>query len=571
MKKKITSLLCVAALCGATTAAVCPTAIAQTSEYADEVKVVGYETINGQDIQSAKELSVTDEWIYTMLYDRLLDLDSSGDWSPSIAEDWWLGYPSSSRSAARLNMPPAADWGAEEGPLPDLPDFDDDYDTPFDLEGCGFGSFVPTRGWNDFLGGPGPLILNLQIRDDIYFHDDHPLDAYAIEDWITYAQLSPYIDTVIYKQWQPVVRMDVWNESTISLYLSFKDLDYGFADFMYSLASPTASIARLNEEWNIVGSGAYDMYSISKEDDVVTSVTLKRYDDWWADTGSVRTEYVTFIGVEENSIRKVMYLTGEADIVFLDGEHYTEYNDERYDYRYISTNPIVAFYNPSSIAMMDINLRLACQYAINSRAIINYNNFSIKSNDFWAYRYLYQYRDPGIFLQQYKDERLIPNYDSVNLSLYVDSTFNSKYRVAEIIQKNLAEIQMPYYGDLSINCVIYDDNSDGVDSGYYDIIIKEIDLNDINSIYNSFKIFDATSDLEDLLARAKRAASEGSYFQSYYDVQKYCFNEQSYMTYLGWKNEVVATHNSVDGLSLPSGLSPLGTMSRLDFRFVRKN
>ena len=40
MKKKITSLLCAAAICGTATAAVCPAAVAQTDEYASEVKIL---------------------------------------------------------------------------------------------------------------------------------------------------------------------------------------------------------------------------------------------------------------------------------------------------------------------------------------------------------------------------------------------------------------------------------------------------------------------------------------------------------------------------------------------------
>ncbi len=544
MKKQITALLCSAIVCGTACAAAMPRINATGVQYADEISIAAYEPIGDLDIFSAKEVSATDEWIFNTAYDRLLEVDDEGHLQPSLIESWeFVGYDSYSMSMSKLkSLPPAGDWNSSweyHNFLPDSP-----------YEAKGYKSDPPTRGWDEYLDGDGLLIIQLNFRDDLNFNDGCPVNAETVKEMI-YNVRGSSRDTLIYKQWQPVYRLEQIDDFSLQLYLSFSGLNYGFMDFMYGLASPYGSIVH-KEGDETIGSGAYNIVSNTAD-----GVKLERNEDWWG--GSVPTQYITFKTSENNTVRYSMLHSGEADIGFLDGEgSVNQYDEYEFNYEYVETNPIVAFYNPNSYILHDLNMRRACDYGINNYRIGTMVNLSNYSNDFWAYVDSFDWQSA----KQYMWNAGYP--DSVKLKMLAANDYVNK-TIAEIVQNYLAEIGI----ETEIDIVPSDLLEYEASSGNYDIVLAEIDLHNINSIYNAFKNRDE-DELSQYISLARSAAAEGSCFRSYYDVQKYCYNEAAYMTYFGWRNKVVASNFDVKGFELPQGLYPLGDMSRLDFRWVYK-
>jgi len=542
MKKQITALLCSAVVCGTTCAAVMPRANATEELYAERITIAVCESASDADIFSAKEVSVTDEWVFNMAYDRLLEVDDDGYLQPSLIESWeFVGYDSYSMSMSKLkSFPSAGDWNSYgEYFLPDSP-----------YEAKGYKSDFPTRGWDEYLDGDGLLIIQLNFRDDLNFNDGCPVNAETVKEMI-YNVKGSNRDTLIYKQWQPVYKVECMDDLTMQLYLSFSGLNYGFMDFMYGLASPYGSIVH-KEGDEIVGSGAYN---ISVKENYI--IELYRNEYWWG--GNVPTQNITFTICEDNDISCELLRRGEADIGILDGEESVyQYDEEAFDYAYVETNPIVAFYNPNSEFLYDVRIRQACDYGIYNSQILAMLNLSDRSNDFWTIEYPYDYHLAKELVRE------VGYPDGVQLKMLSADDYVNK-TIAEIVQNYLAEI--------GIETEIYIVPSDLLEyeasSGNYDIVLAEIDLHNINSIYNAFKNRDE-DELSQYISLARSAAAEGSCFRSYYDVQKYCYNEAAYMTYFGWRNKVVASNFDVKGFELPQGLYPLGDMSRLDFRWVYK-
>lgn len=549
MKKQITALLCSAIVCGTACAAL-PRANATEVECANKISIAAYEPVGDLDIFSVTEVSSTEEWIFNMVYDRLLEVDDEGQLQPSLIESWeFVGYDSYSMSMSKLkSLPPAGDWNSSWEYHSLLPDLPENPSEPFEWQG--YKSPVPTRGWDDYLDGDGLLIIQLNLRDDLNFNDGCPIITETVKEMIFNAKGSNS-DTLIYRQWQPVYKVECIDDFTMQLYLSFSGLNYGFMDFMYGLASPYGSIVH-KEGDEIIGSGAYNVV-----DNNNYIINLARNDNWWG--GSVPTPNITFVISEDNDIRYSMLHSGEADISILDGEESVyQYYEETFDYAYVETNPIVAFYNPNSEYLYDVRMRRACDYGIYNSPIGTMVNLSDRSNDFWTI--IDSYDD--YFAKVLMAEAGYPDGVRLNM-LAADDQVNKT--IAEIAQRYLAEIGI----DLLIDLVPSDLFENDATSGNYDIILAEIDLHNINSIYNAFKNRDE-DELSQYISLARSAAAEGSCFRSYYDVQKYCYNEAAYMTYFGWRNKVVASNFDVKGFELPQGLYPLGDMSRLDFRWVYK-
>ena len=400
------------------------------------------------------------------------------------------------------------------------------------------------------MDGDGLLIIQLNFRDDLNFNDGCPVNAETVKEMI-YNVKGSSRDTLIYKQWQPVYRLEQIDDCSLQLYLSFSGLNYGFMDFMYGLASPYGSIVH-KEGDEIIGSGAYNIVSNTAD-----GVKLERNEDWWG--GSVPTQYITFKTSENNTVRYSMLHSGEADIGFLDGEDSVDqYYEYEFNYEYVETNPIVAFYNPNSEFLYDVRMRRACDYGIYNSLIGTMVNLSDRSNDFWTIVDSYD----DCFAKVLMAEAGCP--DGVKLKMLAADDHVNKM-IAEIVRLNLIEIGI----ETEIDIVPSDLLEYEASSGNYDIVLAEIDLHNINSIYNAFKNRDE-DELSQYISLARSAAAEGSYCRSYYEVQKYCYNEQYYMTYFGWRNKVVASNFDVKGFELPQGLYPLGDMSRMDFRWVYK-
>ena len=560
MKKKITSLLCAAAMCGTATAAVCPTAAAQTDTGASDVTVLAYEPFGTMDIRTAGTLSTTDEWAYNMMYDTLLEMTADGKWQPSILESWeWASeedMPENTlRQACAYSVKNSLATSYTGGIAGDLPDLPQNPTYPVFMDGCGFESPFPIDGWNDFLTGEGRPVLRMKVRENLTFSDGYDINAQTITEWIDYAK-SAGSNTAIYKQWRPVVQTYMEDDYTFLIELSFAGLNYKFADFMYNLTTPAASIAHIDEEGNVSGSGSYGLDYVGETESGLPVARLKK-------RGS--TDTVSFVVVQDDTEREMIYQVGEGDIAILNGNSSVTVPEENIG----KTNPIIAFYNTNSEKMSNIALRKACNYAIDNEAIIDLNGLSFESNTVWKLGSYYNSETFPLdvaadWLTQYKSETGITD-EFVTVTLHHDGTELGR-NISTKIGENLATA--------GIICDIYggDILPDEDFNGVYDIELKEVDLRNVNSVYNAFKGYESGNDADFtyLLDRADSAANVGSYCRSYYEVQQYCFNNMSYMTYFGYKNMRVAVQSGVSGLYMPQGVFPLGDMDRLDFRNVVK-
>ena len=104
-------------------------------------------------------------------------------------------------------------------------------------------------------------------------------------------------------------------------------------------------------------------------------------------------------------------------------------------------------------------------------------------------------------------------------------------------------------------------------NGNYDIILKEIDLHNVNSAYNTL-YGKGNTDLDDWLDSASIATIEGSFMQAHAAAQYINYTEEAYVTNLGWQKKAVIRNQNVSGISICEGFNPLGDASTLDFRFI---
>jgi len=593
MKKIISLCMATAMFLGVTGTAIKPIKGVADMDENNTLVIAVDEELGDLDIFTQTEYSSGTDYVYRMAYDRLLEFDAQGNLCYSLATGMYI-------------LPDDGGDGSVDNPLPDETlrqgsAILDDYTLPAEWpEGE-----VP--GWKSSpgniltnvddlrffqLGGDGiDLVINL--REGIMGADGEFFDAYDFREFIEYVMLHTSRDSLVFKQWNAIANYDfdstissvdvsILNNYSVALKLQLNVVQLSITDFIYSLASPIAAIIPLDyygiPAQYVHGSamGAYKFMDNDGADN--NEVTLQRNQDWWKQTYTgeryIRLQYDADINFQGLS-------NGNVDMLICDSKDYYDYIDDEGQIQGCSVykaegNPIMLTFNPESVIGSNIKVRMALSILL---AQENDNKFGLNEDaslETDPYGGVLSYEAHGLWSL---DEHIInPDfaYDLLEDSGYFDVDGSG-----HIIDLNvmIPEDNNVYYEYL-INCMnqillgtgvvlqIYNQSSSTMGQ-QYDFILSEINVCDINSVYNTcYGKFD--DDLDELIEEAILAANHDTYTTVNAQIQGDIYRKL-YMINLGWKNKMFLLKNGVSGFALPgNGFNTTGDISRIDFRWVSK-
>lgn len=548
--KKLLSVISAAALCAVPYAGYVSTA-ANADTRADVI-IAASDELPCNDIFEVTKGVDSDMWTYTMIYDRLFEMSADGESiEPSLAVGYTIGDSASGYSARSKNAVARALRSGIENPFYD---YDPAWEDPYE------DSDPYSEGNGNYLGGDGPLVLTIQLRDDVLFTDGYNLTSEDVGRLISFAQGLPD-DTLLYKQWAPVKEFRYIDDQTFELELGFSTTDIGYMDFMYGMASPMGSIVKPPEyEWeSAIGTGAYKITDASSKQYVM----FERNDDWW--NGIVPSQTIEMLPSFGDNLQYVLG-SGDIDIGYASKAEYDYwYYSSDYGYNYIIGNPIILRYNLDKSYFADDYLRKAIDYAINND-IISHDclNATEANNDYWTYAARYDPFNAKDPLVGAVTELKVLGNEKYSSDLQV------LQNVFEVFYNNKLE---SYYGhddyriNMSANSCSEDELKEKLKTGDYDIYFEEIDLCDANAMIKNFGNLD--SGCEEWADKIKRSADYETYKATSESLLTWLY-ENAYISYLGWDSGVIVRRQDVYGFDAPTGSYPFGDTSRLDFRYVYK-
>ena len=498
------------------------------------------------------EHSDSADWVFTMIYDRLISVDNSGRFQPELATSCYIvdgpSYISSTSgaAAASCNLMSANSSGEY------YDDFTDYLDPDWDGNAPGWKS--PAADVDEaplFLDGGGTLVLELTLREDAMFWDGTPVTTEAVVDLITFAK-NQLVDTLIHRQWESVSSVTALDDLTFQMTFSFSDKNYGFMDFMYGLASPIGSIVRVdgNEGEIAVGSGAYLVDSVIEEE----SVELVRNDNWWNTPAA--NERVAFAYYPDLNSAGNALMDEEVQFSEVSLNTYAQIADDSSGYyaEYITANPLILLPNPA----LESNLMAAVDLFIDAREWLDMDLlYGLGSNSFWLFLDSYDYETGMDILDEYLNQ----GYENKLYLLVCEDNLS----LAQYIQAQL-ELFSVY---VEINSVPKNTFETFYQRGSYDLVLMDVDLHNINSILNPFMGKYLNDDLNYALDMAKISANLSAYARSYCHVQRTAYINHL-VNFFGWQNRFFAYPDSVS-FTLPDGKFPTGDIGRFDFRYFTVN
>lgn len=518
------------------------------------------ESVDSLNIFERTENSPAADWVFTMIYDRLLEQDNNGNIQPALALSWQLlSRPDpNGGSFTPLDVIWPEFCGDKWSGISEWEAASHEHDVEWWGDVLDDDSEISPDEYN-FFTGSGWLGLELTLRSDVVFTNGEPFDAYMLRNFILAAKLQPS-NTLIYRQWEAVNSVVIVDEYTVQLWFVFSDKPYGYCDFFYSLTSPLASIVFPDDEAEImVGSGAFCVDS-----DMGTSgVILSRNADWWK--GTAPSDEVVFTWNVNN-------VTGETSeeynvYVFNDAACYDDIADENSplygaDTITVAENPVLLSFNlsdDSGSVFENEDYRKFFAAQLNFSGIRqNFEELlAFESHDYWL-----------TVLQYYSNLTLDDlsyigvDYDNLELKflLPVDSRFR---QIVEVMQAQLAAKGII----IQINIKSQDLYDQDIEDGDYDITLVEVDLSRINSNYQTL-YSQINTNANNMILMSQRSVDVPTYKSTQNDIQEEMLNHAAKIN-LGWTKKVIVYDKfSVDGISAPGGFHPMGDSNRIDFRWV---
>jgi len=163
---------------------------------------------------------------------------------------------------------------------------------------------------------------------------------------------------------------------------------------------------------------------------------------------------------------------------------------------------------------------------------------------------------------------------SVPLSIITDNNdFN--IRIGEYIvedmnsrTKNPANQTDNYRFNATLNRASDELYESALESGEYQLIIKEIELSEIDSAYKYFN-GKSTENMDKLLCKMKKSADLNTFHRMHKYIQaERCNNYDLFIA--GWKYKSIVYNNNISGIEFASGYNPVSLISYPDFRGVNK-
>ena len=561
--KKLLAVISAAALCAVPYAGYASTASADSGA---DIVIAASDELPCNDIFDVTKAADSDMWTYTMIYDRLFDVDAYG-FRPALAKDWGIvndGYNST-------NWDPDYSYDTKyvydslwEYEYDEVIDAGAEYYSKLTAEdwACLGYKTVPKALWLfDFFDPNEQLILYLSLRNDIYFADGEQFTSQSIVNLIDYAKSRPN-DTLIYNQWAAVSNVEIQDEFHLELYFDFSSVPYGFMDFMYGTASPMGSIVKPpeNESGSPIGTGAY----IVSEAVPNQYIKFKKNREWW--NGSLMSDTIAFVPYVSEYLETKLY-SGEVDMGFANKSEMSDVNIWADCNCYAVTgNPIILKYNLLNYCLMNDEYRMAIDYTINNRIVSYYLWNATKSNDFWMYKARYDpYRAKDMLVNAVTQLNVLGNekymQDLELFQCYFGVYYNDRVTGYDEYGNRYEPIS------ISITTCSEDELKTEWETGDYDIYFEEIDLWNINPMMLEFGNLD--SDSLQWMDSIKYSANKETYFNSCFAMQRHLY-DKAYISYLGWSSSWLLFRDNIYGFSMPSGLNTISEISRLDFRYVHK-
>lgn len=566
------------------------------AEKADTVRIGVDDPFYDMNILTATKLSATENAVFTMAYDTLLTLDNEGNIQPGLIESW--ESPDNIVSDLTIEVL-SQTWDSDESCPPP-----------------GWENFPPkSSDSRNYIDANSDEATIYTLREELKFQNGVRLTAYEIEDYIAFAKLQP-TDTLIYKMWAPVTIV-VYDERTFSFFIDMYNYSMGNMDFNYLLTSPISSIVYVEDPDDVVddeiplGTGAYRIDSVEIE----KKVTLERWEDWW-NPATVPTQYVTFINVGSLDDARVLLENNGIDVAFVnnafleqdaamealvvtkDTSNAPEKTIVQYDGKQvpqIGYNPISLFFNTETGLFSNEKVREAVMLALDKESILAKGYLLNKANGIWCYYEermdyadYHKVKDPNpasSYEEKAQGEELsearglalfgeLPEDNTITLIAQKSDLFGvyATYyeKVVEEVQANVEALyeNENLLNDITVE-VIYATESEIAEyesNGNYDMILREIDVWNINSAYNT--LYGKVSlNIDDLLEKGMLAADAWTYAIHCLGVQ---WESLSYLPFvnLGFQGKVVLQNANVSGFTAPDGFCPTGNIGRIDFRWL---
>lgn len=519
-------------------------------------------------ILTRKKGSYSADMVYTMIYDRLLTLNNDGSFSLDLIESW---------TTIEENI--GADGGYTPLSYPNIT--------------AAPGWKVPPEITDLILGSSnGYDIAICRIYEGVTFHNGENFTVDNLITLVNFANAQP-TDTLIYQTWAPVIITKI-DDYTFSFGVNTQGFNLGFMDVMYNLASPQGSVVYIDgNDYTIdgypVGTGAYQLEEVIADN----SVNFERWNDWWHQE-TVPMQYVTFQYISDSVAALNSILAAEcaaAVMRYTDDQEYiltelSENDEEWYDLwenqiMLLEGNPLALFFNTDTTERLfgETRYRQAATAALNKNIIFDVGGLHYESYDFWS---CLRNEDASSTLpinnleyaQSLIEEAGVPiglfEIDMVvyNNNYFPNSTYAQYYNnVCTTVQQYLTAL-FGYY-DVTVNMISASESEMAAyeANGNYDIMLKEIDLHNINSAHNAL-YGKGSQDIDDWLYYSSIAINANTFMQTHLAAQWYNYTDYTYITNLGWQKRAVIWNENVSGISVCEGFCPTGDSSMLDFRFI---
>lgn len=542
------------------------------AESATSATVIVDEPFTDLNILTRTKGSYTTDMVYTMIYDTLFTLDANGDFAPNLVETWEIIAEGGYSSWSPLELP-----SGEFAPGWEVPP-----------------EFVDLAIYDTNVTG----IMICQILEGVTFQNGEPLTVDNLIALVNYAKAQP-TNTLIYQTWAPVTITYI-DDYTFVLGVNMVNYNIGFIDVMFNLASPQGSIVDVGELGNgaagyPLGTGAYTLEEIVTESTGDTTecyaVELERWEDWRQAT-EVPTQYVTFRYIGDSTNPEMAILNGEAAAAVIrhgvydldlalaaQGEDYEEWV-LRDQLKWLEEDPLALFFNlDSEESIFGITeYRQAVAAGMDKDAIRTVGELEYYSNDFWSYlRNSHSTTHIPVNNMNYaqaliESTGVIIGGIQIDVVVYDDSYFANE--TAYQYYCSVCDMLCDYLEELfsyvvNVNMIEASESQMATyeSNGNYDIMLKEIDLHNINSAHKTL-YGKGSDDIDYWLDIAACALDINTYMLLHLQAQYYNYAEESYVTNLGWQKRALLLQDNVSGVTPYEGFCPTGSSSRLDFRFI---
>lgn len=295
----------------------------------------------------------------------------------------------------------------------------------------------------------GDNVYEFKLREDVVFHNGEAFTADDVAFTMLRASESPTISHIV-GALDPE-KIEVVDDFTIRI-----GTKTPFGPFLTHLAHPATAIMNQEaveaggEDYGItsaVGTGPYQF------DEWITGdrVIVTRFEDYWGTPGI--SERIEFRTIREASVRLVGLQNGEIDIIYDVAPADTATVESDADLSLINTPNLGAEYLGLNVAsneyLQDLNVRKAIAHVIDIKAIVDsiYSNVGtqmtgpINSSVFGYNPDLEAFAYDEELAQDFLSQSAWPD-GGFTLSLYVGDNNQQRIQVAQVVQSQLAKINI---------------------------------------------------------------------------------------------------------------------------------